>query len=96
MIDLSNERSIILQFFTEQILALTRKEDFMNTYTTIQGQTWDIIALEVYRSEFYAGYLMSQNGKALNYFIFPEGVILNIPELPESEATVEQPDWRSE
>ncbi|RDY27139.1 tail protein X [Lachnotalea glycerini] len=68
----------------------------MNTYTTIQGQTWDMIALEVYGSEFYAGYLMSQNIKLLDYFIFPEGIILNIPELPDSEATVEQPDWRSD
>jgi hypothetical protein len=68
----------------------------MNTYTTTQGQTWDMVALEVYCSEFYAGYLMSQNTKLLHYFIFPEGIILNVPVLPDSEATVQQPDWRSE
>lgn len=68
----------------------------MNTYTTIQGQTWDMIALAVYGSELYAGYLMSQNVKLLDYFIFPEGIILNTPNLPDSEATVEQPDWRNE
>jgi hypothetical protein len=55
-----------------------------------------MIALEVYGSEFYAGYLMSQNVKLLSYFIFPEGILLNVPELPESIEEVEQPDWRSE
>lgn len=68
----------------------------MNTYTTIQGQTWDMIALEVYGSEFYAGYLMSQNTKLLHYFIFPEGILLHVPALSDSEAMVQQPDWRNE
>lgn len=68
----------------------------MNTYATIQGQTWDMVALEVYGSEFYASYLLSQNVKLLDYFIFPEGVILNIPDLPDSVEMVEQPDWRNE
>lgn len=30
----------------------------MEQYTTVQGDTWDIIAKKVYGNEKYAGYLM--------------------------------------
>lgn len=62
-------------------------------YTTVQGQTWDMIAKEVYGDEKYAGYLMQVNNKLLDYFIFPAGVVLAVPELPDDEQGL--PPWRT-
>ncbi|MBQ9699486.1 MAG: tail protein X [Lachnospiraceae bacterium] len=65
----------------------------MNEYITTQGQTWDMIAKEVYGDESYTSFLMENNPKALDYFVFPRGVILVIPEKPEEQEVM--PDWRS-
>ncbi len=62
------------------------------TYKTIQGQTWDQIAKEVYGSEIKADVLMAANPKQLGVFIFPAGVLLNVPELEESNTNL--PPWR--
>ena len=65
----------------------------MGTYTTIQGDTWDKIAAEVYGSESYTSLLMENNPKLLDYFVFPAGIVLNVPEKPVN--TDEAPEWRS-
>lgn len=65
----------------------------MNTYTTIQGDTWDKISVEVYGSESYTSLLMENNPKLLDYFVFPAGIVLVVPEMPEE--TDDMPDWRS-
>ena len=65
----------------------------MGTYTTIQGDTWDRISKEVYGSESYTSLLMENNPKLLDYFVFPAGIVLAIPEKPEERNEV--PDWRS-
>ncbi len=61
-------------------------------YTTIQGQTWDMISKEVYGTEMNAGKLMEANPKQLGTFIFPAGVVLNTPEIEEQEQNL--PPWR--
>lgn len=65
----------------------------METYETVQGDTWDIIAKKVYGEEKYAGYLMESNRLLLDYMIFPGGVALSIPELTE-EQDADLPIWR--
>lgn len=65
----------------------------MDTYKTIQGQTWDEIAKEVYNSEKQAGFLMQSNPELLDFFIFPEGIVLRTPDLPEEKRS-ELPPWR--
>lgn len=62
-------------------------------FKTISGDTWDAIAKEVYGSESYTSFLMSNNQEHLENFIFPDGVLLTIEDLPEDESTL--PDWRS-
>lgn len=62
------------------------------TYTTIQGQTWDQIAKEVYGSEQQAGALMAANPRQLDTFIFSAGEKLNVPKV--EEAAVNLPPWR--
>ncbi len=64
------------------------------TYTAVQGQTWDQIALEAYGDEIYADYVMENNYPYLDVLVFSGGEILNIPPLPESlEGTM--PPWRN-
>lgn len=65
----------------------------METYETVQGDTWDMIAKKVYGEERYAGYLMESNRLLLDYMIFPGGVALSIPELTE-EQDADLPIWR--
>lgn len=69
----------------------------MKTYTTIQGDTWDIIAFKMYGDETQVGRLMQANFHLLDYFVFPAGVVVNIPDIPETDYYDEDyPDWRSE
>lgn len=70
---------------------MARRSD---TYTTIQGQTWDEIALEVYGDELYADFLMESNYASLDILIFPAGYVLNTPALPEDRDT-DLPPWRT-
>lgn len=61
-------------------------------YTTRQGQAWDEIAREVYGKEIHADYLMQNNPQYLNILLFPAGVELKTPELPEDRKDL--PPWR--
>lgn len=61
-------------------------------YKTRSGDLWDGIAKEVYGSESYTSFLMSNNQNRIDYFIFPEGIELVIEDLPEEESLL--PDWR--
>lgn len=63
------------------------------TYTTIQGETWDNIAFKVYGKESYADFLMKNNYPYLDMLVFPSGVVLNTPDMPE-ETSMELPPWR--
>lgn len=61
-------------------------------YTTKQGQAWDQIAKEVYGKEIYADFLMEKNPRHLNILVFPAGIELNVPPLPEERKDL--PPWR--
>lgn len=61
-------------------------------YITKQGQAWDQIAKEIYGKESCAGYLMQSNPKYLNIFVFPSGIALETPEIPEEKKNM--PPWR--
>lgn len=62
-------------------------------YKTIQGDTGDMIAKKVYGAEKHLDYLIANNFPLLDYFIFPAGVEVNIPDLPE-EYSDSLPAWR--
>lgn len=65
------------------------------TYTTIQGETWDEIAYKVYGDEKYATLLMENNYPLLDVLIFSDGTILNTPSIPWHEDSGELPPWRN-
>lgn len=64
-----------------------------STYTTVQGDTWDIIAKKVYGSEQYADQLMASNFELLDLFLFSSGTVVKVPELKE-EIDSNLPKWR--
>lgn len=61
-------------------------------YITRQGQAWDQAAKEIYGKEAHTDFLMQSNPKQLGIFVFPAGVALETPELPEEKDRM-QP-WR--
>lgn len=65
----------------------------MAKYITKSGDVWDNIAKEVYGSESYTSFLMENNKHLVNYFVFPEGIQLEIKDKPAEVSLL--PDWRS-
>lgn len=65
----------------------------MRTYTTKQGDMWDVIAARELGSSSYMGPLIMANLSKCSYFVFPAGVTLVIPEL-EASNNASNPPWR--
>lgn len=68
------------------------------TYTTVSGQTWDEIALELYGEERYCDRLMDANRDKLDIFIFPDGIVLTLPDkdgLIKTNVASDYPTWRA-
>lgn len=64
-------------------------------YITKSGDTWDMIAKEVYGSEYHADILMAANAAHIETFIFQAGVELSTPAL-EEERNGLLPPWKYE
>lgn len=66
----------------------------MKTYTTVQGDMWDMIAYKQLGSVSLTDRLMWANRQYLDLYTFPAGITLQIPEL-ETDSTVEGlPPWK--
>ena len=66
----------------------------MGEYQTIQGDTWDIIAVRVWGTESPTGVLIAANPAHAGTVIFPSNVKLNVPDLPDPEPSDNLPPWR--
>lgn len=65
------------------------------TYTTISGDMWDSIAYSQLGSVDYTGQLMALNMKHIDYFIFPAGIVLQLPEVDKQKvANPLLPVWK--
>ena len=64
-----------------------------NTYTTVSGDTWDIVAYKAYGNEMYMDTLIKANIEYKDTYIFSAGVVLTLPEI---ELTVSKslPPWK--
>lgn len=64
-----------------------------NTYTTVSGDTWDIVAYKAYGNEMYMDTLIKANIEYKDTYIFPAGVVLTLTEI---ELTVSEslPPWK--
>lgn len=69
----------------------------MASYTTKQGDTWDLIAREQLGSEWFCDQLLRKNFFYSDQVIFPAGITLALPEITEEEknnAQADLPPWR--
>lgn len=65
----------------------------MRTYTTKQGDMWDKIAYEQLGDTAYTDLLIRENMDYREYFIFPAGVKLTLPEITTTTSSV-LPPWK--
>jgi phage tail protein X len=64
-----------------------------STYTTVQGDTWDIIAKKTMGNERYMSLLLNANPKNQLMVIFPAGIVLDIPPAPPTSPQ-NLPPWK--
>ena len=64
-------------------------------YTTKSSDTWDVIAKQVYGSEYHADILMAANPQQIDTFLFEAGVVLATPVLEEERDGL-LPPWKYE
>lgn len=67
----------------------------MNSYTTIQGDTWDLIAYKLWGSEYLLPLLLEANPMHRATIFFTGDVVLNVPEIDTSIYN-ERPSWLGE
>jgi phage tail protein X len=62
-------------------------------YTTMHGDTFDILALDAYNDEFKSRLIIQANPQYANVLIFDEGVKLRIP-IIDAQAAETLPPWK--
>lgn len=65
----------------------------MKTYTTVQGDMWDSIAFAQLGDVAHTDKLMNANLRYREYYTFPAGIVLNLPEIPERTSDT-LPPWK--
>lgn len=63
------------------------------TYTTVQGDMWDSIAYTQLGSVNHTDKLMNANLKYREFYTFPAGIVLTLPEITESVSDT-LPPWK--
>lgn len=64
------------------------------TYTTVQGDMWDSIAYSQLGNAVYTGELMNANLQYREYYTFPAGIVLTLPEVETASVNDSLPPWR--
>lgn len=65
----------------------------MSTYTTTQGDTWDMIAYKKLGSTNYTDRLAAANPEHVGMLLFPAGITLRLPEI-EEKTGYNLPPWK--
>lgn len=63
------------------------------TYTTIQGDMWDLIAKRLYGDEAALNVLLEANQQYADTVVFPAGVVLKVSEYTAPVTSI-LPPWR--
>lgn len=63
------------------------------TYTTVQGDMWDSIAYSQLGDIAYTDQLMNLNQQYREYYTFPAGIVLILPEVSDSISQT-LPPWK--
>lgn len=67
----------------------------MATYTTIQGDTWDMIAFRLFGEESRMKELAEANRQHMDTLVFGSGTVLSVPDIEEAR-DYEVPFWRED
>lgn len=67
----------------------------MDIFVTTQGDCWDLLAYELYGDEKYMQLLIEANWPLLEILVFPSGVEIFVPDMPDEEDE-DSPFWRQE
>lgn len=62
-------------------------------YTTVQGDMWDSIAFSQLGSVSHTDKLINSNRSYREYYIFPAGIVLTLPEITPAVAD-SLPPWK--
>lgn len=65
----------------------------MKTYSTIQGDEWDLVCFKVYGTESVMDTLMHANLHLINIAQFSAGTIINLPEINTVVENKDLPPW---
>ena len=63
------------------------------TYTTTQGDMWDLIAKRLYNDEASLNVLLEANRQYADIVVFPAGIVLDVPEYTVPVTSM-LPPWR--
>lgn len=63
------------------------------TYTTMQGDMWDGIAYRLFGDCAIAPQIMALNPQYLEHYIFPQGIVLQLPD-PDLTVSDPLPPWK--
>lgn len=64
------------------------------SYTTKNGDTYDLLAIAAYNDEKMASYIIKANPQHMKTLVFEEGVVLKIPVLENAQLPSTLPPWR--
>lgn len=65
------------------------------TYTTIQGDEWDMIAYKLYKDESMVNLILKANQQYKYIVIFPAGITLQVPEIGDNMVKSQNlPPWK--
>ena len=64
------------------------------TYSTCAGDMWDLISYKVLGDCKYTDALINANRNYLDYFIFPAGIELSVPDITPETKKASLPPWR--
>ena len=63
------------------------------TYVTVQGDMWDSIAYSQLGDEAYTDKLINLNTAYRDYYIFPAGITLTLPDITDASSD-SLPPWK--
>lgn len=66
-----------------------------NTYVTVQGDTWDMISHKLFGSTSHTSALIRANMALIDYFSFPAGIIITVPEISSGTVSSLLPPWKA-
>lgn len=63
-------------------------------YITQEGDTFDLLALDMYNDERLAHYIIEYNPDYSDVIVFEDGVLLKLPVVEAAETSETIPPWR--